>query len=228
MKNKNVIAVRNLLRCLDLESLKAHEVIANLIRAFGIVQWGAPAFGLDEDFKNPSTDWAGIYQTPDQLAKALVYLSQFKIESYCEIGVFQGGNFMFVSEYLKRFNPEIKCIGIDPTNYMNIEIRYLIAAEDWMELSQVTSDPFRGRKFDLVFIDGEHSGGWVERDWKNLGQFAKICMFHDIQEVGCPEVVDFWAKLDRKGKKTAEFLDHTSENPSQGIGIIHNKTKEAS
>jgi len=94
MKNKNIIAVRNLIRALDIESLKNPDVVANLIRAFGIVQWSVTgAFGDDEIFKNQTAEMAGIYQTPDQTAKALVYLSQFEINTYLEIGVFQGGNF---------------------------------------------------------------------------------------------------------------------------------------
>jgi len=39
MKNKNIVAVRNLIRCLDIESLRNPEVVANLVRAFGLVKW---------------------------------------------------------------------------------------------------------------------------------------------------------------------------------------------
>lgn len=223
MKNKNIIAVQNLLRCLDLNSLRNAEVVANLVRAFGIVQWGPPVFGNDEIFKNRFGDMAGIYQTPDQIAKALVYLSDFEINSYLEIGVFQGGNFLFVSEYLRRFNPDVQCLGIDPTGYLNDEISAVIQKEDWLSFSDMTSDGLIGEKFDLVFIDGEHTGEWVRKDWENVGHHAKICMIHDIQETTCPEVVAFWKELKQTTSKGAiEFLDHTSLVPLQGIGIIHN------
>jgi hypothetical protein len=42
VKNKNIIVVRNLIETLSIESLKNSEVVANLVRAFGIVQWGPP------------------------------------------------------------------------------------------------------------------------------------------------------------------------------------------
>ena len=71
MKNKNIIAVQNLIRCLPINALEDAEVVANLVRAFGIVQWGPDAFGEDEKFKNASVEMAGIYQTPNQIAKAL-------------------------------------------------------------------------------------------------------------------------------------------------------------
>ncbi|MBW1813430.1 MAG: class I SAM-dependent methyltransferase [Deltaproteobacteria bacterium] len=217
MKNKNIIVVQSLIKQLDLKTLKRPAIVADLIRAFGIVQWGPPAFGNDEKFKNAFEDMAGIYQTPDQIAKALIYLSTFEINSYLEIGVFQGGNFIFVSEYLRRFNPKIKCTGIDPTNYLNPEIKEIIDSEDWLTFLPITSNEITTLKFDLVFIDGDHDNGWIKKDWENVGRNAKICMLHDIQEVSCPEIVEFWGKL--KGEKV-EFLDYSSELSSQGIGII--------
>lgn len=224
MKNKNITAVINLIHCLEIESLRNPEVVANLIRAFGLVCWGPPVFGEDEQFKNHATEMAGIYQTPDQLSKALVYLSSFKINTYLEIGVFQGGNFLFVSEYLKRFNPEIKCLGIDPTNYLNPEIRELTELSEWMRLASVTSDKLAGRKFDLVFIDGDHSAEWVKKDYESVGKEAKICMLHDIQEGACPAVMEFWAALKNNTKKTVkEFIDSPTGAPMQGIGMLHER-----
>ena len=215
--NKNIIVVQNLIRILPLEALENYEIVANLVRGFGIVQWGPDAFGDDEKFKNAGANMAGVYQTPIQIAKALVYLSAFDINSYCEIGVFQGGNFLFVSEYLRRFNPEIKCVGIDPTDFLNPEIKEIIEAENWLSFISATSNEIKKKKFDLVFIDGNHIDGWVKTDWGNVGKYAKICMLHDIQETTCPEIVEFWDKLD--GKKI-EFLDCSTKQPSQGIGII--------
>lgn len=223
MKNKNIIVVQNLIRCLSLDSLKNYEVVSNLVRAFGIVQWGPNAFGKDEVFKNLTSDSAGIYQTPDQIAKALVYLSDFDIKTYLEVGVFQGGNFLFVSEYLRRFNPSIRCIGVDPTGYLNGEIQAIIEKEIFVSFKSITTDAIVGQEFDLVFIDGEHTKEWINWDWNNVGKQAKICMIHDIQEPSCSDIVDFWAKLKSSKKKIVEFLDCTSETPSQGIGIIHNE-----
>jgi len=222
MQNKNIIAVCNLIRCLEIESLKNPEVVANLVRAFGIVQWNVTgAFGDDEKFKNLTTDMAGIYQTPDQIGKALAYISEYKINTFLEVGVFQGGNFLFMSEYLRRFNPKIKCIGIDPTQFLNDDIRQIIETELWLSFKAITSDELCGQKFDLVFIDAEHSAEWINRDFDNVGQYAKICMIHDIHESSCPDIVAFWET--KKNDTTVEFLDYTSEQPSQGIGVIHNE-----
>ena len=223
IKNKNIIAVRNLIRTLDIQSLRNPEVVANLVRAFGIVQWGPEVFGDEEYFKNPYPYMAGIYQTPNQISKALVYLSDMEINTYLEIGVFQGGNFLFVSEYLRRFNPNIRCIGIDPTDFLNDEIKWLIDHETFISFKSINSDSVIGQEFDLVFIDGEHTTEWINKDWNNVGKFAKICIIHDIQETTCPDCIEFWNKLRQSKKKILEFLDYSSKIPTQGIGIIHNQ-----
>jgi hypothetical protein len=46
----------------------------------------------------------GIWQLPNQLAPALLLLSQFKIQSYVEVGCGAGGTFMFITEFLRKTN----------------------------------------------------------------------------------------------------------------------------
>jgi hypothetical protein len=228
MKNKNIIAVKNIIRCLDIDSLKNPEVVANLVRAFGIVQWGTVSFGDDEIFKNPSVEMAGIYQTPIQVAEMLVYLSDFEINSFLEVGVFQGGNLIFMSEYLRRFNPNIRCIGIDPNGHLNDEIRAIIETELFLSFKSITSDHISGTEFDLVFLDGDHGAAWIKKDWENVGKCSKICAIHDIQGPVCPDVVKFWKALKEKnkGKVIAEFLKSSTTEPTKGIGVIHNAKRK--
>jgi hypothetical protein len=197
-------------------------IVENLIRVVGIVQWGN--LGDDDKWKNQSPDIPGIYQTPGQLAPALVYLSRFNLNLYAEVGVFHGANFVFVSEYLRRFNPGVRCLGIDPTDYPHPEIRELIASEGWMSYEKKTSDDFKGRRFDLVFIDGDHENGWPARDWQNLGKAAGICMIHDIQEPSCPECIELWNSVkNTKGKLAVEFTDNAAAVSQQGTGILHDR-----
>ncbi len=221
MKNKNIIVVQNLLRCLDLESLRNSEIVANLIRAFGIMNWGPNTAGPEIAFINQGG--ASIGQTPDQIAKALVYLSKFRIDSFCEIGVMHGGNFLFCSEYLRRFNPGIQCLGIDPTNYLDAEIREIIEKEMWLTFKSVTSDQISGQVFDFVFIDADHTTSWIEKDWENVGRHAKICAFHDLQDPLWPDMAAFWTTLKDKKKEKVEFLNDPSGCKTHGIGIIYDK-----
>lgn len=223
MKNKNILAVQKLLRGLDLESLKNPEVVANLVRAFGIMNWGPKTTGPEVNFINLSG--ASIGQTPDQIAKALVYLSKFKIDSFCELGIMHGGNFLFCSEYLRRFNPGIQCFGVDPSNNLDSEIKEIINAEDWLHYEKQTSEDMAGKKFDFVFIDGDHVAPWPAKDYENVGQHAKICAFHDLQDpFWGADVSKFWKELKSiPGKTMVEFLDDPSGLMTHGIGIIHGR-----
>jgi hypothetical protein len=221
MKNKNIIAVQNLIRCLDIESLRNFEVVANLVRAFGIMNWGPNATGPEMRFINYSG--AAIGQTPDQIAKALVYISRFEINSFCEIGLYYGGNFLFCSEYLRRFNPDIQCTGIDPSDYLDSEIKEIINANDWLYYEKTTSESLTGRQFDFVFIDGEHTAPWPAKDYENIGRHAKICGFHDLQDPLWQDVRKFWGTLNNPGMRKVEFLDDLSGRNSHGIGLIHDE-----
>lgn len=223
MKNKNIIAVRNLIQCLDLESLRNPKVVANLVRAFGIMPWGPKTSGPETVFINKDDGGACIGQTPDQIAGALVYLSRFKIKSFCEIGVMYGGNFLFCSEYLRRFNPDIQCLGIDPTGYLEAEIKEIIDRELHLNFKAVTSDGIAGMVFDFAFLDADHSTPWIIKDWENVGRHAKICGFHDLQDALWPDVAAFWETLDNPKKEKVEFLDDPSGCRVHGIGIIHDK-----
>lgn len=222
MRNKNILVVQNLLRCLDLESLRNPEVIANLVRAFGIMPWGPKTTGPETNFINQTG--ACIGQTPDQIAKALVYLSRFKINSFCEIGIMYGANFLFCSEYLRRFNPSIQCLGVDPTHYLDSEIHEAIKKETFLTLKPTTSDGIAGTVFDFVFIDADHVAPWPTKDWINVGTYAKICGFHDLQDPLWPDVAKLWNELKTAGAFTKvfkEFLDDPSGCGSHGIGIMH-------
>ncbi len=227
MLNKNIIAVTNLIKLLRAEDLLNEEIVINLIRAFGLVQWGPPVFGADEVWKNRTSDMAGIYQIPKQLAEALIFLSDKEINSFCEIGTFQGGSFIFMSEYLRKFNPAIKCLSIEINpGYISPEVsKYVEENKEWLNLKICTSEDIAGSKFDLVFIDGNHIGGWIEKDWNNVGKYSSICMFHDIQEPSCSEVVDFWNTVIKPKYEIYEFTYNPTETPIMGIGITFHKEK---
>jgi hypothetical protein len=55
----------------------------------------------------------GLWQLPNQLASALLYINQFPIRSYVEVGCIGGGTFMFVTELLRKTNAlqGAACVG---------------------------------------------------------------------------------------------------------------------
>ena len=71
-------------------------------------------------------------------------------------------------------------------------------------------------KFDIIFIDGDHSYEGVKKDYDNslpLLNNNGYIIFHDIASRGCPGVVRIWDEI--KNEKSIEFVD----SDTCGIGI---------
>lgn len=148
----------------------------------------------------------GMLQIPEQLADALIFLSDKHISSYVEIGTFNGRTTTLIVAYLCRFGLE-KAITIDKFRRFDNSYHLPIASVVG------TSFYFDEMKSDLCFIDGDHSFNGVSQDYSFLGQFSRYCMFHDICEETM-DVQDFWNRLKRKTSQ--EF----TQGGTMGIGIL--------
>jgi hypothetical protein len=199
---------------LDPENITKDQII-DVACQFGLVN-DSGSYGIYSQYMNKTRRETGIYQQPNQIADVILELLKHKIESYVEIGVFQGGNFLLVTEFLKLKNPKLVCFGIDITDsYMEDYVK------PYIDLRIGTSKDFKGEKFDVVHIDGDHQYESAKEDWENLGQHAKICMIHDINQYTCPGVIRFWKEL-KEGKNVKEFTEHTTNVQMQGTGIVFN------
>jgi hypothetical protein len=172
-----------------------------------------------EKYKDHLSFEGGLWQMPEELADLMVFLSDKKIESFLNIGTFNGLTFNLLSDFLYSFGCK-KCITIDPHNY-NPPI------DERFEYLTLTSDNFKDQVFDLVFIDGDHSYNGVKKDYENVGRLAKYCIFHDIDDDfvryginndgGVPR---FWEEI-KNEKKYMEFIDNSKPIKVMGIGIVY-------
>lgn len=156
----------------------------------------------------------GMIQIPEQLAGALIYLSDYLIDKYLEIGTFNGRSTLFITAYLTRFNPGLETLTVDNLRVFMNPYQHLKIIQHFG-----TSSDLNGRQSDLCFIDGDHSLDWVKRDYENVGKSAKIRMFHDILETEIinnykMDVKNFWQSIKRPTSK--EFTD----GGRFGIGIL--------
>ncbi len=200
------------------ESLKDLKFLANIIREIGLSYDPRQIYGDDNRFMNPSR--LGLWQHPVQLAKTLIYLSDLAPASFLEIGTFKGFTTTVFAAYLRRFNPECKVTSIDPVKHID---PHPIWQELKIEYLQTDSSKFAGQKFDVCFIDGDHSFEAVASDYQQVGKYARVCIFHDINEELCPDVELFWNGQKSEYSSTCqtlEFLDHSENRKIMGIGIL--------
>jgi hypothetical protein len=166
----------------------------------------------------------GMLQEPHQLRDALLFLGTKKIESYFEVGTFFGDATLIIFSYLKNKNPTLTGISIDVTDRGEAILEYAKSID--LEIKIATSDSYKEHTSDLCFIDGDHTYDWVKRDWENVGQYSKYCMFHDIQDEWLVErdgdgPVKFWNEI--KNPDYMEFLYHPEGKKYFGLGIKINE-----
>jgi predicted O-methyltransferase YrrM len=87
----------------------------------------------------------------------------------------------------------------------------------------------KGRKIDLLFIDGDHRYSGVKRDWKLYAPLVKrhgVIVFHDIlfhPKVPSCKVDRLWKEISRNYEHR-EFVDKKDDRgwgQWGGIGLIY-------
>jgi predicted O-methyltransferase YrrM len=166
-----------------------------------------------------------LQQVPSEYVELLLFLKNQKAETYLNIGIGKGGSFItevYIQETLK------KAVAIDNASYYGSD-QQLAIDENLMWLKKNTTaevefnniDSFEyltncKEKFDIIFIDGDHSYEGVRKDYDNslpLLNNDGYIIFHDITSKGCPGVVRIWNEI--KNEKSIEFVD----SDTCGIGI---------
>lgn len=181
-------------------------------------------------------------QKSSEIKKIMDLASSPKVKTICEIGTYKGGSLFLLAQaaasdtllisvdieykdgrrriYSKFAKPgqHIKCIKGDTHELSTIErIRRIL----------------RGRKIDLLFIDGDHSFFGVMNDYIRFSPLVSeggVIVFHDVQmdskmRVGVKSESDvggvpiFWDAIKRSGERTDEYIDSPDQD-GFGIGIL--------
>ncbi|MGV1941484.1 class I SAM-dependent methyltransferase [Agrobacterium sp. 22-211-1] len=232
---KSIDRIRALteLQCRDVEFLE-HTLIPEL----GLAQedWSFPP-----EIAHLSGKGLHLLQLPCQLAPLLAWLADNArgIECYLEIGVRWGGMFILISEWLRRFSPELrKVIALDPAemsplireyaDYIStidgdrrLEVRY----EKEYSTSVVAKDLVLNLRPDFVFIDGDHRYEGVSHDYELVRDRAKMLMFHDICASSWPGVGRLWREVLTQNSKTHSAVEFTKQYQSgdgggMGLGVV--------
>jgi cephalosporin hydroxylase len=155
-----------------------------------------------------------IWQYPNQFSKYLCQLQQYQITSYIEIGCRWGGTFVLTTEYLKRFNTVTKSVAVDIIDSPVFEYCKRQSNTQFLKMNSQDNDfknYIQNNRFDLIFIDGDHSYNGVKSDYELTMNSGNIYVFHDIVNAACPGVVQFWNELKIKEAFKYDFFEFTEQ-----------------
>jgi hypothetical protein len=191
-----------------------------------------PQLGLNDELLHqipPSLHrYAGYgllhWQLPNQFSRYLVELSRHQIESYLEIGTRHGGTFVITSEYLSRFHPLRRAMGVDLGGSRSLG-EYSDLREDVIVLrASRHSEEFRAAvrahgPFDLVLIDGDHSAEGCRSDFEFMKDHGRVLAFHDIVSEPVPGVGEVWREVKDAHAGEFRFVEFTQQYAEQGEGF---------
>lgn len=233
IKSVNRIRALTELQCRDVEFLE-HSLIPEL----GLAQEG---WSFPPEVAHLSGKGLHLLQLPCQLAPLLAWLADNArgIECYLEIGVRWGGMFILISEWLRRFSPELcRVVALDPAEMSPLIREYIdftnkIDGNDRLEVryereystSTAAKKMILNLKPDFVFIDGDHRYEGVSHDYELVRGQAKMIMFHDIFASTWPGVGRLWREVLEQNSSTHASVEFTKQYQSgdgggMGLGVI--------
>jgi len=146
-----------------------------------------------------------------------------------EIGIGNGGSWMTFSYLMRKFLDVSH--SVDNLSYYQAigqKIEEIEFIKDFLSNEIIDVNFFNmnsseyllqcNSKYDVIFIDGDHSYEGVKSDYINslpLLNEKGIMIFHDIASIGAPGVVKFWNEI--KGLYNVHEFVHGN---TCGMGII--------
>lgn len=170
---------------------------------------------------------ARLQQNPEEFAAFLTFLGDHSVGLYLEVGSASGA---FIKTMMTRL-PIVNAVMIDDGSTDKEEQDAVVESLDYV--TRFTGDSHsaeawdfldeQGIKYDLIFIDGDHSYEGVLQDIDLVLPYADqdtLIAFHDIRCQHVPGVGKAYDEAIAQGKITpiAEFVSATHANPL-GIAV---------
>lgn len=209
----------------NIDQLENRSFLLECLRQFGCNSTNWPP---DADYDTAlNVSKYGPIQCPSEFIDYLMFAGRDRPKSIAEIGVATGCSSYFAAAYFYRLNRECKYWMIDiHDDTMDYDFDYFKSILPLVKAMPTTSSEFVGMAFDVVFIDGEHTHKGSLRDYQALGQYAKLCAFHDIKATYFNNeqggIVRFWNELKQAKRETHAILEISHlRSDWMGIGIIY-------
>lgn len=207
-----------------------NEIPENINSEF-LIDWVRNKAGSSNKdyFKCEKSGDLKLQQVPEEYSSVILKILEKQPKSYLEIGIGNGGSWMTFSHINKK--SLLVSHAVDNLSYYQAigqkieEIEFIkdFLSENIEEVKffNMNSDQYLlgcKTKYDVIFIDGDHSYEGVKSDYINsipLLNKDGIMIFHDIASIGAPGVVQFWNEI----KNTHKSEDFIYGNTC-GMGII--------
>jgi len=222
-----MINIQNKLRNFNTEDFLDPRKLHRLILEIGICERRTDQQPKHlHKYINPYAPW----QNPKQLTKLLLFLAEYDINTYFEIGVYRCGTFLLMTEYLDRLNGLEYALGVDVSTGVHVEEYKSISKDINTVVKKISSrstvliEEISSTKFDLILIDGNHGTKAVIEDFETYRNNGSIILFHDISSV-CKDAWDAIKKLSRDEFDFYEITDQykTVNKDWFGFGILIKK-----
>jgi hypothetical protein len=220
-------AVRKVLGSTDAEFRSRSFILSALLEmGRGYQDW--PHFARFRSRTNRSN--FGTLQFPTEFTDFLMEAATFDIKTAVEIGVWRGASAYFAAAVLQRANRDCHYTMVDVQNILLGFARFSEVL-NLTRLVPASSDVIAGQTFDYVFIDADHSYDGTQKDYANVGRFArKLCAFHDIhaREYNAFNggIVRYWNELRDELAPTHRIVEFShvprriEQDGGMGIGLL--------
>lgn len=180
--------------------------IENLRSAAWLEYEALPALGLNVEGRFPQHlkpyQGGGVqsWQWPNQFARYLAFLSEREVSNYLERGLFNGGTFIITIEYLSRFSPDFRALGVDMEVRQPVRLYLESVPSNVQVLSARTNDPIVCRAvaqqlWDLALVDAGHTEQECWADYEMVRDYTRLAAFHDISNDFFSGVEQVWKRI---------------------------------
>lgn len=228
-------------RVTELARASARRIPASLLRILEENGWNETeedSVDLSLLLRRTSTSFPAM-QNPHELRRFLKIVLGRQPRAVLEIGTARGGMLYALAQVS---HPEATLIGVDLPGgpggggqtdgerrfysgfgYPGQSIRVLPGDSRGVSTQKAVTKALKGRKLDLLFIDGDHSFEAVKSDFDIYRQYVSangLIAFHDIRY---DDVRRFWKSLvtDYPRNRTVTIVDRKRSKSAWGIGLLY-------